>query len=119
MVVQVILTRSSDSIATTQIYVPILSSTLLVELVQATTNIYFSVFQLRISDCVINQKIHYPNTGGSGLLMWNLLLLLMIRLLFRQVKNTSKAHLFDFEYSLNLYNVKHDLTMKIREILFF
>ena len=65
--VQIIRTKYSSLIVTIQKYVPVLSLILLVERVQVTTIIYFSVFQLKISDCVINQKALYLKNGGSGL----------------------------------------------------
>ena len=67
MVVQIIRTKYSSLIVTIRKYVPVLSLILLVERVQVTTIIYFSVFQLKISDCVINQKALYLTNGGSGL----------------------------------------------------
>ena len=67
MAVQTIRTRYLNLIVTIQKYGPVLSLILLVERVQVTTIIYFSVFQLKISDCVINQKALYLTNGGSGL----------------------------------------------------
>ena len=47
----------------------ILNSILLVGLVQATTTSYYFVFQLKITDCVTNQKVQFQINGGNGLLM--------------------------------------------------
>ena len=67
MAVQIIRTKYIGLIVTIQKYVPVLSLILSVERVQVITIIYFFVFQLKISDCVINQKVLYLTNGGSGL----------------------------------------------------
>ena len=67
MVVLIIRPRYLSLIVTIIKDGPVLSLILLVERVQVTTIIYFSVFQLKTSDCVINQKTLYLTNGGSGL----------------------------------------------------
>ena len=67
MAVRIIRTKYLSLIVMIQKFGPVLSSILSGERVQVTTMIYFSVFQLKISDCVINQKALYLTNGGSGL----------------------------------------------------
>ena len=66
MVVQIIQTKFLNLIVTNQRYVPVLSLILLVERVQVTRCIYFSVFQMKTIGCVINQLVPYLKIGGSG-----------------------------------------------------
>ena len=68
-VVQIIQTKSSSLIVIIQRYVPVLSLTLLVELVQVITMIYFFAFRMKTIDYVINQKVLYLTNGGNGLRM--------------------------------------------------
>ena len=66
MAVQIIQAKSLSLIVMSQNYIPVLSLISLAELVQVTTTILFYAFQLKISDCAINQKVLYLKSGGSG-----------------------------------------------------
>ena len=66
MVVQIIEIKSLSLVVMSQKYMPDSSLILSVEHVGVTTIIYFSAFQLKTADCVINQKVLCLTNGGSG-----------------------------------------------------